>query len=132
MNTEKKKDLIALRNWALSILGIAIIIGVGVVLLSSDDSAEPVEVRPYDPADTLDAADMESPVDWLGASNGKPAGSTGAPEPAAAKPAAPGNAVRRASRGRRGGNHHACPRTRECHTRTHLRGRAIEPKASNV
>ena len=89
MNTEKKKDLIALRNWALSILGIAIIIGVGVVLLSSDDSAEPVEVRPYDPADTLDAADMESPVDWLGASNGKPAGSTGAPEPAAAKPAAP-------------------------------------------
>ena len=90
MNTEKKKDLIALRNWALSILGIAIIIGVGVVLLSSDDSAEPVEVRPYDPADTLDAADMESPVDWLGASNGKPAGSTGAPEPTAAKPAAPG------------------------------------------
>lgn len=89
MNTEKKKDLIALRNWALSILGIAIIIGVGVVLLSSDDSAEPVEVRPYDPADTLDAADMESPVDWLGASNGKPAGSTGAPEPAAAKPVAP-------------------------------------------
>lgn len=89
MNTEKKKDLIALRNWALSILGIAIIIGVGVVLLSSDDSAEPVEVRPYDPADTLDAADMESPVDWLGASNGKPAGSTGAPEPAAAKPAVP-------------------------------------------
>ena len=90
MNTEKKKDLIALRNWALSILGIAIIVGVGVVLLSSDDSADPVEVRPYDPADTLDAADMESPVDWLGASNGKPAGSTGAPEPAAAKPAAPG------------------------------------------
>lgn len=90
MNTEKKKDLIALRNWALSILGIAIIVGVGVVLLSSDDSAEPVEVRPYDPADTLDAADMESPVDWLGASNGKPAGSTGVPEPAAAKPAAPG------------------------------------------
>ena len=90
MNTEKKKDLIALRNWALSILGIAIIVGVGVVLLSSDDSADPVEVRPYDPADTLDAAYMESPVDWLGASNGKPAGSTGAPEPAAAKPAAPG------------------------------------------
>ena len=91
MNTEKKLDLIALRNWVLSILGIAIVIGIGVILLSSDDEAEPVEVRPYDPADTLDADEMESSVDWLGASNGKPAGSTGEPERVVEKPAAPVN-----------------------------------------
>lgn len=34
-----------------------------------------MEVRPYDLADTTDA-DVEATVDWLGVSNGKPAGAT--------------------------------------------------------
>lgn len=73
--SERQKNLIALRNWTLSLLGIAIVIGVAWALLSSGGDGEPVEVRPYDLADTTDA-DVEATVDWLGVSNGRPAGAT--------------------------------------------------------
>lgn len=79
IRTEKQQNLIALRNWVLSLLGIAIIVGIGWALLSSGDDTEPVEVRPYDMADSTDA-DVEATVDWIGVASGTPQAATAEPE----------------------------------------------------
>ncbi|MBR1593694.1 MAG: hypothetical protein IJ659_09800 [Alloprevotella sp.] len=79
VRTEKQQNLIALRNWVLSLLGIAIVVGIAWVLLASDGTTEPVEVRPYDMADSTDA-DVEATVDWIGVSSGTPQADTAEPE----------------------------------------------------